>query len=147
MRQTGIMAVVLFATVLASCGGGNGRGNINGNWTATLTNADGTPALAFNTSFMQGSGTALNVVNFSFTTSGSCFGSQQTTETGSFALTGNFNGNVSGAFTMTIATTAVEKDALTLQGMVNNGKITGTWSLTGTLSSCTGGGSFTMTTG
>lgn len=148
MRQTGIISVVAFALLLAGCGSGNGGGgNINGNWTAMLTDSGGSTALAFNTSFTQGSGTTLNVVNFSFTTSGSCFGSQQTTETGSFGFTGNFSGKVSGAFTMTIATTGVEKDVLTLQGTVNNGKITGTWMLTGTLSSCTGSGNFTMTPG
>jgi len=147
MRQTGIIGVVAFALVMAGCGGSNGTSNINGNWTATLTTSGGTPALAFNTSFTQGSGTTLNVVNFSFTTSGSCFGSQQVTETGSFGFTGNFNGHVSGEFGMTVETTGVEKDVLTLQGTVNNGKITGTWTLTGTLASCTGSGNFTMTAG
>jgi len=145
MRQSGIIGVVVLALVLAGCGNGAGGGNINGSWTATLMNTEGTPAFAFQTSFTQGSGSNLNVVNFSFTTSGNCFASQQTTETGSFSLTGNFNGNVSGAFAMTIETTGSEKDILTLQGTVNNGKITGTWTLTGTLASCTGNGNFTMT--
>ena len=145
MKQIIILGTFLFAIILAGCGSG-GSGNINGNWTATLMNTNSTPVLAFSTSFMQGSGNNLNVVNFSFTSSGSCFGSQPTTETGSFGLTGNFNGNVEGTFAMTIQTTGVEKDQLTLQGTVSNGKITGTWSLTGTLASCTGNGNFTMTT-
>jgi hypothetical protein len=146
MKHIGILTMVLCALILAGCGSNaNGNGNINGTWTASLMNSNGSPALAFNTSFMQGSGSDLNVVNFSFTTSGSCFASQQTTETGSFGLSGNFNGSVQGAFSMTVQTTGVEKDQLTLQGTVTNGKITGTWSLTGTLASCTGNGNFTMT--
>jgi hypothetical protein len=147
MKHIGILGTLLFVLILTGCGGSNSGGNINGNWTAALTDTNGTPALAFTTSFMEGSGSNLNVVNFSFTTSGSCFGSQQTTETGSFGLGGNFNGNVEGTFAMTIQTTGVEKDILTLQGTVGNGKITGTWSLTGTLASCTGNGNFTMTPG
>ena len=86
----------------------------------------------------------MNVVNFTFTTPGACFDSQQTTETGSFSLSGNFNGSVSGSFGMTIKTTGGTDDVLTLQGTVNNGRITGTWTLTGG-ASCTGNGSFTMT--
>jgi hypothetical protein len=135
----------VLALVLAGCGSGAGNGNINGTWTATLMNSGGTPTFAFQTAFTQGSGSNLNVVNFSFTTPGNCFASQQTTATGSFSLTGNFNGNVSGAFGMTIETTGAEKDVLTLQGTVNKGQITGTWTLTGTLASCTGSGNFTMT--
>ena len=73
-------------------------GNINGNWTATLMNSGGSPTFAFTTSFTQSSGTGLNVVNFTFTTPGACFDSQQTTETGSFSLSGNFNGRVTGSF-------------------------------------------------
>jgi hypothetical protein len=147
MKQTGIIGVVVLALVLAGCGNGmgGGSGNINGSWTATLMSTQGTPTFAFQTSFTQGSGSNLNVVNFSFTTPGNCFASQQTTETGSFSLTGNFNGNVSGTFGMTIETTGTEKDILTLQGTVNNGKITGTWTLNGTLTSCSGNGNFTMT--
>jgi hypothetical protein len=108
-------------------------------------NSNGSPVFAFNTSFVQGNGSNLNVVNFSFTSSGSCFASQPTTETGSFGLTGNFNGNVEGTFAMTIQTTGSEKGQLMLQGTVSNGKITGTWSLTGTPTSCSGNGNFTMT--
>lgn len=147
MRQARILTVIMLAITMTACGSGNSARNINGEWTATLTSTNGTPTLAFQTSFAQGSGSTLNVVNFSFTTSGSCFGSQQTTETGSFGLNGNFNGNVSGVFSMTISTTGPEKDVLTLQGTVNNGKITGTWTLTGTLAACTGNGNFTMTAG
>jgi len=145
--RIGIVGAVVLAFVMIGCGGnGSGGGNINGNWTATLMDTGGTPTFAFTTSFVQGSGSDLNVVNFSFTTPGTCFASQQTTETGSFSLTGNFNGSVSGSFGMTIRTTGDVEDILTLQGTVNNGRITGTWTLTGS-ASCTGNGNFVMTAG
>ncbi len=143
MKQIGIVATLVFALVTGGCGMGHDGGNINGNWTATLMNTGGTPTFAFTTSFTQSSGSDLNVVNFTFTTPGSCFDSQQTTETGSFSLAGNFNGQVSGSFGMTIRTTGATDDVLTLQGTVNNGRITGTWTLTGS-TSCTGNGNFTM---
>jgi hypothetical protein len=143
MRFIGVLCVLTVGVLLSACGNSS-SGNINGNWSAMLTNSDGTPAFAFTTAFTQGSGTNLNVTHFSFTTSGSCFGSETVTETGSFGFTGNFNGNVSGAFGMTISATNNPSDLLTLQGTVSNGKITGTWTLTGS-TSCTGSGTFTMT--
>jgi len=144
MRQIAIVATLVFALVMGGCGMGHDGGNINGNWTATLMNTSGTPTFAFSTSFVQTSGSDLDIVNFTFTTPGTCFESQQTTETGSFSLSGNFNGQVSGSFGMTIESTGAVNDVLTLQGTVNNGKITGTWTLTGS-TSCTGNGIFTMT--
>lgn len=147
MGRIGILCVLALAAILAGCGtNGNNGGNINGAWMANLTNSGGSTVFAFNTSFTQGSGDNLNVVNFSFTTAGSCFQSQQTTETGTFGLTGDFNGNVQGSFGMTIQTSGSSPDVLTLQGTVNNGKITGTWTLTGSVA-CTGNGNFTMTAG
>jgi hypothetical protein len=143
MKQIGIVATLVFALVTGGCGMGHDGGNINGNWTATLMNTTGTPTFAFSTSFTQSNGSNLNVVNFTFTTPGNCFESQQTTETGSFSLTGNFNGQVSGSFAMTIKTTGASDDVLTLQGTVQDGRITGTWNLTGS-TSCTGNGNFTM---
>ena len=143
MKQIGIVATLVLALVMGGCGTNHDGGNINGSWTATLMNATGTPTFAFATSFTQSSGSDLNVVNFTFTTPGNCFESQQTTETGSFSLSGDFNGHVSGNFAMTIKTTGASDDVLTLQGTVQNGKITGTWTLTGS-TSCTGNGNFTM---
>ncbi len=143
MKFFAVVCVLMFGVLLSACGN-NHSNNVNGNWSAMLTNSDGSPAFAFTTSFTQASGNNLNVTNFSFTTSGSCFGNQPVTETGSFGLSGNFNGNVSGAFGMTISETNNPSDVLTLQGTVNNNTITGTWTLVGS-TSCTGNGSFTMT--
>jgi len=144
MKFIGLVCVLMLGAVLSGCGGGNSSGNINGNWSAMLTNTDGTTAFAFTTSFKQGSGTNLTVANFSFSTSGACFNSQPVTETGSFGFTGNLNGQVSGAFAMTITATNDPSDVLKLQGTASNGKITGTWTLTGS-TTCTGNGSFAMT--
>jgi len=143
LKTTGIAVLLAFIFLLAACGNGSNGGNINGSWTASLTNPDGSPAFAFATNFTQGSGDSLNIVNFNFTTSGSCFTSP-TTETGSFVLSGDFNGNVSGKFQLTISTEfPSQNNVLTLDGTVNGNSVTGTWTLTG-LTGCSGNGSFTM---
>jgi hypothetical protein len=138
---------VVFALILGGCGGGSSSaGNINGTWTAALTNSDGTPAFNFTTSFTQASGTAVSVTNLNFTTSSDCF-SSQTAETGTFGFSGNFNGNATGTFGMTISTlfpAAQTNNVLTLQGTMSNNTISGTWTLTG-VPGCTGNGSFTVT--
>lgn len=132
---------------MAACGSGSTSGNINGTWKASLTNADGTPEYAFTTSFTQNGNGTLTVSNFTFTSAGPCFASQSTTQTGSFALSGNFSGNVTGTFGMTATTRfpgAATQNVLTLQGTVSGSTITGTWNLTG-VSGCSGNGNFTIT--
>ncbi len=144
MTKSAIALLLSLVFTLAGCGGGNSNmGNINGTWTATLTDAQGT-AFAFTTNFTQGSGNNLNIVSFQFTTAGACFSDQQTRETGSFVLSGDFNGNITGQFGFTISTMVVPVSTLTLMGTANNGTISGTWTLTGA-TGCTGNGSFTMT--
>jgi hypothetical protein len=139
------MFVLFFALVLAGCGGGNSNSrNIDGNWTATLTNADNSPAFGFTTSLTQSSGSDVTVANFAFTTTSSCFASGEA-ETGSFSLSGNFNGNVTGAFGMSIQSGTPSGNTLALQGTVKNNVVSGTWTLTGVTAGCTGAGSFTMT--
>lgn len=144
-RPIGMIVILMVGLITAGCGGGTGLnpGNINGTWTATLTNPDGSSAFAFTTSFTQSSGNALSVTNFTFSSSGSCF-SSPTTETGSFNLSGNFNGTVTGSFEMTISTLFPEQNnVLTLNGTVNGSTISGTWTLTGT-TGCSGNGTFTF---
>ena len=150
-----IAAIVLLATVLlalgltmSACGSGNnspGSGNINGTWTATLTDTGGSPVYTFSTSFTQGSGSTLNITNFTFTSTGPCFASYQTSETGSFGLMGNFNGNVTGTFEMIITTMfpGATNNVLTLQGTVTGGTISGNWTLTGG-TGCSGNGTFSI---
>jgi len=40
--------------------------------------------------------------------------------------------------------TGVEANILTLDGIVSGGQITGTWTVTGAIGTCTGNGTFTM---
>ena len=102
MKSFGMILLIALGLILSGCGGGpNSRGSINGNWVATLTNTDGTPAFAFSTTFSQIAANGLSVTNFTFTTSSPCFVLGET-QTGSFALSGDFNGNVSGLFGLTI---------------------------------------------
>jgi hypothetical protein len=81
--------------------------------------------------------------NLTFTTSTSCFTSGGS-QTGSFVLSQNLDGNVTGAFQLVIVSGTPSGNTLTLQGTVANNTITGTWNLTGT-GGCTGSGTFTIT--
>ncbi len=144
-----IATIVLLALgmSMSGCGNGNGSGpgNINGTWAFDLTNADGTLGYTFSTTFTQESDSTLDVTNFTFTSTGPCFAGYQTSETGTFGLMGNFNGNVTGTFGMTITTMfpGATNNVLTLQGTVNGHTISGTWTLTG-LTGCSGNGTFTI---
>jgi len=143
MKQVGMIVVLALGGLLAACGGGSSSSaaTVTGNWTATLT---GTENLTLSTSLMQNSGTVVTGTNLSFTTTTPCFTSGGT-QTGSFVLSGNFNGNITGAFQLVITSGTPAGNTLTLQGSVNNNTITGTWTLTGVTSGCSGSGNFTMT--
>lgn len=141
-KSFGMIVLLLLGLATSGCGSSSNSssGNINGTWSANLTNPDGSPAFAFTTSFTQGSGGSLSFTNLTFTTNGSCFPGT-TTETGSFGLGGNFNGNVTGTFGMTISSSGTTNQ-LVLQGTVSGNAITGTWSLAGG-TGCSGNGTFT----
>ena len=149
MYKTIGMIVLLalgIATVGCSSNNGSSSTNVNGNWSATLTDSqNGPPIYAFTTTLSEASGGAVSVTNFSFTSTGSCFVEGQTTETGSFTLSGDFSGNVKGMFGMTVNSTTSGGPQLALQGGVGpNNTITGTWSLSGS-TACSGSGNFTFT--
>jgi hypothetical protein len=141
-----IAVVVLLALGLTLAGCGKGSGNINGNWTASLTNPDGSPAFAFQTTLSGAGGGAFRVTSFTFNTAGACFASGQEAESGTVSLSGDYNGNVTGSFGMVITTLfpGATQNVLTLQGVVNGNKITGTWTLVGG-AGCSGAGNFTAT--
>jgi hypothetical protein len=145
MRQFGIVTMVVLGLFLAACGGGSSSNSatVNGNWSAALTNTDTTPAFSFTTSLSQSSGTVVTGTNLNFTTSTDCFTSGGS-QTGSFVLNGNFNGDVTGAFQLNITSGTPSGNTLSLQGTVSNGTISGKWTLTGS-GGCTGDGVFTMT--
>ena len=146
-KPIGIMLLLAgLGVAMLGCGGSSSSTNINGNWSASLTNSPTGPTIyAFTTTFTETSGGGVSVTNFTFNSSnGSCFAGS-TTESGSFTLSGNFSGSVKGTFGMTItAQDTGGQDVLMLQGGVSgNNTITGTWSATGT-SACVGQGTFTI---
>ena len=146
MNNSGIAVLLGLILVLGGCGTNNSNNpaNINGTWSATLTDPDSTPAFAFTTSFTQMTGNLVSVTNFTFTTSTPCFVSGET-ETASFILSGDFSGNVAGAFQLIIKSGNPGGDTLTLQGTVKSNTITGTWTLVGLGSGCSGSGNFAIT--
>lgn len=141
LAATGLLVLGL---TLIGCGtSSNKAGNVNGNWTATLTDNNGAQVFAFKTSLVEATNGTLTISNFSFSTNSPCFVSGGT-ESGSFALSGNFNGNVAGKFGMNVQSGSPGGNTLTLSGVVSGNTIAGSWTLSGG-TSCTGSGSFTMT--
>ena len=130
--------------ILMGCGSTKNSANINGNWTASLTDNSGTQEFAFTTALVAtGSSGTLTVNSFRFSTNSACFVSGDT-ESGTFALSGDFNGNVSGQFGMSVLSGSPGGNTLTLTGTVSGGTISGTWILAGS-TGCSGSGKFTMT--
>jgi hypothetical protein len=142
-----IRAITLFlglGLTLAGCGSDNKSGNINGNWTASLTDSSGTQMFAFSTALAAtGNSGTVTVNNFHFSTNSVCFVSGET-ESGTFALAGDFNGNLSGQFGMNVRSGSPGGNTLTLTGTANGNTISGAWVLAGG-SGCSGNGNFTMT--
>jgi hypothetical protein len=144
MQKLAMGLMLAMGLLLVGCGtSSNNSGNINGNWAATLMDANNNPTLSFSTSITQTSNGSLSVTNLNFSTNSPCFVTGETA-TGSFTLGGNFNGNVSGAFGMTVKSGSPGGNTLTMSGTVTGSSITGNWNLTGS-SGCTGAGHFTMT--
>jgi hypothetical protein len=145
------MRIVLLSVglVMAGCStSSSNSGSINGSWNASLTSSPGGSVIyAFSTTFTETNANGLSVSNFTFTTNGPCFQGDQTSETGNFTLSGNFNGNVTGTFGMTISTEfpgGVTQNVLTLSnGTINGNTISGSWTLTG-VTGCNGQGTFTI---
>jgi hypothetical protein len=137
-----IVILALGLTMLGCGSGSSSTTNINGNWSASLISTQGgQPVYSFTTTLTETGGNGLNITNFTFTSTGSCFVSGQTTETGSFTLSGNFSGSVTGTFGMTITGA---QNVLFLQGGIGpNNTLTGNWSVTG--STCSGAGTFVFT--
>ena len=140
-----VLAALLIASVtLIGCGTKSNPANINGTWNATLTDTgSGTTAFTFGTSLNVNGDGSLSVSNFSFTTNSPCFVSGET-ESGSFTLSGNYNGQVNGKFGFSVLSGSPSGNTLTLNGTASGNTISGQWSLTGS-SGCSGSGSFTMT--
>jgi hypothetical protein len=142
MKSFGIALIVGLAITLGACGGGSNNSTINGTWTAGLTDSSQSTVFAFTATFTQGSGTNVNITNLTFSTQNGCFDTIAS-ESGTFALSGNTNGNVTGTFGMAIVSGAPTATLTLANGQVANNTISGTWTLSGT-GTCTGNGTFTM---
>jgi hypothetical protein len=144
MKTLAVTLLLGLGLTLAGCGSDRQSGNINGNWTATLTDTGGVQMFAFTTSLAAtGNSGVVTINNFRFSTNSVCFVSDET-ESGTFALTGDFNGNVSGQFGMSVLSGSPGGNSLALTGTVSGNTMSGTWILAGS-PGCTGIGSFTMT--
>ena len=142
MKKLAVAWLVAMVLTLVGCGGSNSsKGNINGTWTAALSDTN----FSFGTALVVNSGGTLSVSQFSFSSNGQqCFVSGET-ESGSFALTGDFNGNVTGQFGFKVVSGSPSGNTLTLTGTANGNTIAGNWSLTGgNPTGCSGSGTFTM---
>jgi hypothetical protein len=139
---TAVVLCVCLVTAGCAANGGN-TANINGSWTATLLDQENAAAFSFGLALIVNGDGTLSVSNFNFMSNSPCFVSGET-ESGSFALSGNFNGNVSGKFNFVVQSGSPSGNTLTLSGTANGNTISGTWSLTGG-TGCTASGNFTMT--
>ena len=144
MKHFAAAFVLLMGIVLTGCGSdSNNASNINGTWNATLVSGGNQTVFAFGTDLTVNGDGSLSVSNFSFTTNSPCFVSDES-ESGSFTLSGNFNGMVNGKFGFTVLSGSPAGNTLALSGTANGNTISGTWTLTGS-GGCTGNGTFTMT--
>jgi len=147
-RTIGLASLLAFALILDACGSSNaplaGIDNINGNWTATLTNSDGSLAYQFSATFTQGSGSELSITNLTYTTNSCSALAIMHAAQGSFVVTGGSNGKVTGTFGMSEVLLNVGGPTLNLQGKTANGTISGVWTVTGLVPPCSGNGLFTI---
>ncbi len=145
MKQFALVALLAVGFTLVGCGSNSTNpASLNGTWNASLLSNSTTTDFNFGTGLTVNGDGSLTVVNFSFTTNSPCFASGET-ETGSFTLSGNLDGNVNGKFGMNVQSGTPSGNMLALSGNVSGGNtISGNWTLTGS-SGCTGNGSFTMT--
>jgi len=144
MKKAAAVVLLGVTLILSGCANSHATGNINGMWSATLLNSTSANTFAFMTDLTVNADGSLGTTNFNLTLNNTPCSFPTTTESGSFTITGNFNGQVSGKFHYVIMSTGVESDILTLDGTVSGGQITGTWTVSGAVGSCTGNGSFTM---
>ncbi len=141
MKHFAIAILLVAGLMTVGCGSNSSNANINGTWKATLTDSSNNPVFTFGTSLTEMGDGSVTISNFTFTSASPCFKSAGT-ESGNFSLAGNFNGNVTGSFGMTINSTNPVGDTLTLNGAVSGNTISGQWTLSGT--GCTGSGTFSM---
>ena len=142
-----LVTVVLLGITLifSGCGSNSSsNANINGTWSAALSNSSSVNMFAFTTHLTVNADGSLGTTSFTLTLDNSPCSFPSSTESGAFTLMGNFNGQVSGKFHYVVMSTGVEVNTLTLDGTVSGGTITGTWTVSGATANCAGNGTFTM---
>ena len=142
-----LVTVVLLGIplILSGCGSNSSsNANINGTWSAALSNSSSVNMFAFMTHLTVNADGSLGTTSFTLTLDNSPCSFPGSTESGSFTLMGNFNGQASGKFHYVVMSTGVEVNTLTLDGTVSGGTITGTWTASGATANCAGNGTFTM---
>ncbi|HEY1678025.1 MAG TPA: hypothetical protein VGG04_09990 [Candidatus Sulfotelmatobacter sp.] len=146
MKQFFLAALLAVGLVLVGCGSNSSNpATLNGTWNATLLDLNSTTVFTFGTSLAVNGNGSLTITNFRFNSNSPCFVSGES-ESGSFALMGNFNGQVNGRFGLSVQSGSPSGNTLTLSGSANGNTISGTWTLTGG-TGCSGSGSFTMVRG
>ena len=152
MKVFAVSLLLIFVLSLIACGGGYGGNSsgtttttsgVDGNWTTTMLNSSGAQVMVF-TSAISHSGTyTVTATNMQFTTGMACFPTGASA-TGAVMPSGNAN-----SFGMTIqsanTTGTMNTTVLTLQGSLTNATVSGTWTMNGITSGCSGSGSFSMT--
>lgn len=171
MKTFAVLSLLAVAFAVSSCGNSTNRNTTtttaSGNWEALLTGGTGAASqLNFVAAFTVTDTTGvanepLDITGFSFFNSGACFatGAGTSTETGSATLSATSTGTVSGTMAFTVTSVTPAGNVLTLNGTnvtgtssgtvgttgtLSNGVVTGTWTLAGGDTSCTGTGSFIM---
>ena len=142
MKKLGL--VLGLALLTAACSTGSDTA-INGTWTAVLSNPNGSQAFDFTTNLVAVSNNGVSVTSLTFSTQSPCFPGTSTA-TGAFVVSGTFNGVSSGGFQLTVDSSSGSNE-LKLNGTLHNNTVSGTWTLTGATSGCTGSGTFTMNKG
>ena len=132
------LGLIVLGLTMAGCGSSTaGSSGINGNWTATLKNPDGSIAYQFSATLTPATGNILDVTNLKVATPGQCLSSSEAAS-GSFIPT-------NAAFGMSMVGFAILSPDLSLQGKLSSGTISGTWTLSGGgIAGCPGSGTFIM---
>ncbi len=155
LKALRLILPVALAIALLGCGSQNQARpvNLSGNWTATLQKASGTTVFSLSTSITEVGSTVLNVNSVTFNPASSCFQSPVTASgLAQFASSGYgyYSGGGGGTTAMSLTIKGLApgggSDTLTLQGTANaSNSVSGTWTVTGVSTACSGSGGFTMT--
>jgi len=146
MNKSAAVLLLGITLVFSGCGSNSTttNANINGTWSATLANSTLANMFTFSTHLTGNADGSLGTTNFTLTMNNTPCTFSSSTETGTFTLTGTFNGQVSVKFHYVIMSTGVEVNTITLDGTVSGGQISGSWTVSGATANCSGFGTFTM---